>query len=81
MLPRSVSVPNETGSHREAVIQIYAAVQAINGADFFLIARTDARGTSAKRGLDEAITRVNLYMVCSFFPASPLLFQSTGRWS
>lgn len=35
----------------------------IGDEDFFLIARTDARATSAKRGLDDAITRANLYMV------------------
>jgi len=45
----------------EMVAKILAAREIIGDADFFLIARTDARGTSAKHGLDNAITRVNLY--------------------
>jgi hypothetical protein len=42
--------------------KIYAAREAIGDADFFLVARTDARGTSAKYGVEDAITRANLYM-------------------
>lgn len=41
---------------------MYAARDAIGDSDFFLVARTDARGTSAKYGLEDAITRANLYM-------------------
>lgn len=41
--------------------QIAAAREAIGDADFFLVARTDARGTSAKYGLEEAVRRANLY--------------------
>eukprot|EP00210_Caulerpa_lentillifera_P006091 g5819.t1 len=52
----------EVISLEEHTSKIYAAKQAIGDEDFFLIARTDVRGTSAKRGLDEAITRANLYM-------------------
>jgi len=44
-------------------MEIYAAAEAIGDSDFFLVARTDARSTSAKHGLDDAITRANLYMV------------------
>ena len=43
-------------------LKIYAARQTIGDRDFFLVARTDARATSAKRGLDDAITRCNLYL-------------------
>lgn len=46
----------------EFVAKILAAREIIGDSDFFLIARTDARGTSAKRGLDEAIVRANLYV-------------------
>ncbi|MEW5301814.1 MAG: hypothetical protein WDW36_004649 [Sanguina aurantia] len=42
--------------------KVYAARDAIGDSDFFLVARTDARGTSAKYGLEDAITRANLYM-------------------
>ena len=45
-----------------AVAQVAAAREAIGDADFFLIARTDARATSSKRGLDEAINRANIYL-------------------
>ena len=45
------------------VLQVAAAREAIGDADFFLIARTDARATSSKRGLDEAINRANIYLV------------------
>lgn len=41
--------------------KVYAAREAIGGADFFLVARTDARGVNAKYGLEDAITRANLY--------------------
>ena len=47
------------------VLQVAAAREAIGDADFFLIARTDARATSSKRGLDEAINRANIYLVCN----------------
>jgi len=47
---------------QEFVAKILAAREVIEGRDFFLIARTDARGTSAKSGLQDAITRVNLYI-------------------
>lgn len=42
--------------------KIAAARDAIGDNDFFLVARTDARATSAKNGLEEAIARANLYM-------------------
>lgn len=42
--------------------KIAAARDAIGDKDFFLVARTDARATSAKNGLEEAIARANLYM-------------------
>ena len=45
----------------EFVSKIAAAREAIGEADFFLIARTDARSASAKRGLEDAILRANLY--------------------
>ena len=41
--------------------KVAAAREVIGDADFFLVARTDARGTSAKYGLEDAITRANLY--------------------
>lgn len=53
--------------------KLVAARDAIGDADFFLVARTDARGTSAKNGLEDAIRRANLYIVsvaqgaCFFF--------------
>lgn len=37
--------------------KVAAAREAIGDADFFLVARTDARGSSAKYGLEEAIRR------------------------
>lgn len=42
--------------------KIAAARMAIGDADFFLVARTDARSCSAKYGLEEAIKRANLYV-------------------
>ncbi|KXZ45184.1 hypothetical protein GPECTOR_57g474 [Gonium pectorale] len=45
----------------EFAAKIAAAREAIGDSDFFLVARTDARGTSAKYGLEEAIKRANLY--------------------
>jgi 2-methylisocitrate lyase-like PEP mutase family enzyme len=42
--------------------KVAAAREAIGDSDFFLVARTDARGTSAKFGFDDAVTRANLYM-------------------
>lgn len=46
----------------EFVAKLLAAREVIDDADFFLIARTDARATSAKYGLEDAITRANLYI-------------------
>ena len=43
-------------------LKIYAARYARGDEDFFLVARTDARTTSAKYGLEDAITRCNLYL-------------------
>ena len=37
--------------------KVAAAREAIGDADFFLVARTDARGTSAKFGFDDAVSR------------------------
>lgn len=62
--------PKKSGHMRDKAVEsmeefasrISAARAAIGEADFFLIARTDARGTSAKHGLAEAITRANLYV-------------------
>lgn len=53
---RSV-VPKE-----EFVSKIAAARQIIGDADFFLIARTDARSTSAKRGLEDAMMRADYFI-------------------
>ncbi|KAH7680807.1 Isocitrate lyase protein [Dioscorea alata] len=49
-------------SAQEHAAKIASARDAIGDADFFLVARTDARATSAKTGLGEAIYRANLYM-------------------
>ncbi|OMO52167.1 Pyruvate/Phosphoenolpyruvate kinase [Corchorus capsularis] len=46
----------------EHAAKIASARDAIGDSDFFLVARTDARATSAKTGLSEAISRANLYM-------------------
>lgn len=46
----------------EFAAYIAAARDEIGGDDCFLVARTDARATSAKWGLDDAITRANLYL-------------------
>lgn len=46
----------------EHAAKIASARDAIGNADFFLVARTDARATSAKLGLSDAIARANLYM-------------------
>ncbi|KAK1300275.1 hypothetical protein QJS10_CPB13g00771 [Acorus calamus] len=46
----------------EHAIKIASARDAIGNADFFLVARTDARATSSKTGLSDAISRANLYM-------------------
>lgn len=60
--PKRAGMRNkEVISMEEFAAKIYAAREAIGDADFFLVARTDARGTSAKYGLEDAITRVNLY--------------------
>ena len=45
----------------EFISKVSAAREAIGDADFFLVARTDARSASAKRGLEDAIIRANLY--------------------
>ncbi|EFJ40546.1 hypothetical protein VOLCADRAFT_84447 [Volvox carteri f. nagariensis] len=52
---------NEVIEMEEFAAKIAAAREAIGDADFFLVARTDARGTSAKYGLEEAVKRANLY--------------------
>jgi 2-methylisocitrate lyase-like PEP mutase family enzyme len=49
-------------SMEEFTSKVSAARAAVGAADFFLIARTDARNTSAKHGLADAITRANLYV-------------------
>lgn len=62
--------PKKSGHMREKSVvtmeefasKVSAARAAIGDSDFFLIARTDARGTSAKHGLADAITRGNLYV-------------------
>ncbi|ERN04063.1 hypothetical protein AMTRI_Chr11g156780 [Amborella trichopoda] len=46
----------------EHAAKIASARDAIGDSDFFLVARTDARATSARSGLSEAISRANLYM-------------------
>ncbi|CAI9115593.1 OLC1v1016528C1 [Oldenlandia corymbosa var. corymbosa] len=46
----------------EHAAKIASARDAIGDSDFFLVARTDARATSAKHGLSDAIYRANLYM-------------------
>ncbi|XAR62421.1 Carboxyvinyl-carboxyphosphonate phosphorylmutase [Bertholletia excelsa] len=46
----------------EHAAKIASARDAIGNSDFFLVARTDARATSAKYGIAEAISRANLYM-------------------
>ncbi|KAJ9146198.1 hypothetical protein P3X46_028494 [Hevea brasiliensis] len=46
----------------EHATKIASARDAIGDSDFFLVARTDARATSAKNGLSDAISRANLYM-------------------
>jgi len=48
-------------SMEEFAAKISAAREAIGDADFFLVARTDARGVSARYGLEDAINRANLY--------------------
>lgn len=49
----------------EHAAKIASARDAIGESDFFLVARTDARATSAKTGLSDSISRANLYMeVC-----------------
>ena len=53
----------EIVSPEAMVAKLLAAREVIGDADFFLVARTDARSTSARRGLDDAIARANLYVV------------------
>lgn len=50
----------------EHAVKIASARDAIGDTDFFLVARTDARATSAKHGLSDAISRANLYMEVFF---------------
>jgi 2-methylisocitrate lyase-like PEP mutase family enzyme len=60
--------PKRTGTIRsvlpkeEFVSKIAAAREIIGESDFFLIARTDARSTSAKRGLEDAMIRANYFV-------------------
>lgn len=61
-MPVAISTPS-LASNTCTFWQVAAAREAIGDADFFLIARTDARATSSKRGLDEAINRANIYLV------------------
>ncbi len=58
-------------------LQVLAAREAIGDVDFFLIARTDARGTSAKTGLQDAITRTNLYQDAG---ADASFVEAPRRW-
>ncbi|KAI5597461.1 hypothetical protein BDE02_02G067600 [Populus trichocarpa] len=44
----------------EHAAKIASARDAAGDSDFFLVARTDARATSAKNGLSDAISRANL---------------------
>ncbi len=53
----------EIVSPEAMVAKLLAAREVIGDADFFLVARTDARSTSARRGLDDAVARANLYVV------------------
>ncbi|KAJ6954188.1 hypothetical protein NC652_005813 [Populus alba x Populus x berolinensis] len=52
---RSVVIPAE-----DHAAKIASARDAAGDSDFFLVARTDARATSAKTGLSDAISRANL---------------------
>ncbi|KAG1331199.1 carboxyvinyl-carboxyphosphonate phosphorylmutase, chloroplastic [Cocos nucifera] len=49
-------------SAEDHAAKIASARDVIGDSDFFLVARTDARATSAKSGLSDAISRANLYM-------------------
>lgn len=49
-------------SAEEHAAKIAAARDVIGDSDFFLVARTDARATSARSGLSDAISRANLYV-------------------
>jgi 2-methylisocitrate lyase-like PEP mutase family enzyme len=51
----------------EHAAKIASARDVIGDRDFFLVARTDARATSARVGLSDAIARANLYMEVTFF--------------
>lgn len=46
----------------EHAAKIASARDAIGNSDFFLVARTDARATSVEKGLNDAISRANLYL-------------------
>lgn len=75
----------EVISMEEHAAKIFAAREAIGDADFFLVARTDARATSAKHGLEDAITRANLYVDAgadgSFVegPRNDIEFREVGK--
>lgn len=49
----------------EHAVIIASARDAIGDSDFFLVARTDARATSVKTCLSDAIVRAKLYMEVS----------------
>ena len=46
----------------EYIAKLLAAREVVGDADFFIISRTDARSSSAKHGLEDAIMRANLYV-------------------
>lgn len=56
----------------EHAAKIASARDAIGDSDFVLVARTDARATSAKTGLSDAISRANLYMEVSILHSHSL---------
>ncbi|XP_031374595.1 carboxyvinyl-carboxyphosphonate phosphorylmutase, chloroplastic-like [Punica granatum] len=71
----------------EHAAKIASARDAIGDSDFFLVARTDARATSAKTGLSDAIARANLYMEAgadACFVEAPRdddELKEIGRWT
>lgn len=60
--------------------KIAAARDAIGDADFFLVARTDARATSKMYGLQDAIARANLYMEVRHQDLSTTLSEGKKRF-
>ena len=64
--PRPVRIQqgaSPTVIHRdEYIAKLLAAKEVVGDSDFFIIARTDARSSSAKHGLEDAIVRANLYI-------------------